>query len=298
MKQNASFITVLPSAFLLILLVSAWSCGKEKSRIPAWIEIDSLGLSAKPGQGSGSHAFSDAWVYADGNLLGAFELPARVPVLPQSDDSTLINIFAGIRQDGLTATRTPYLKTVGYEKKFLLAAGETFRINPVYAYHPSLKFVYLEDFESLFDESVTRSEGAAGEFEQTQGNPAMAFEGTGYGVLRHAGAENTTAQIETFEWFTLPKNDVGGIYLEFNYNCNTPFTVSLLCKPNDGSADTKTGMLGLYPTNGEWKKIYIALSPAVTAYTAGNRFKPVMEYSRQTDIATQEVYLDNLKILF
>lgn len=297
MKQYVYRNAIRLAAFSLIPLGLGLGCAKEKSRIPTWIQVDSLGLTTTPAQGSNSHRFTDAWVYADGNLVGAFELPARVPVLPQGEGSTNIIVYPGVQLNGLTALRTPYLKTVRYESEINLIPGETVAINPTYAYDTLVSFIYQENFEG-FGSSVDRSEGAYGEFEVKQDNPATAFEGGGCGIIRHSGAENTITQIETNTWFTLPKGDVGGIFFEFNYNCNTSFTVSLLCRPAAGGIDTKTGIIGLNATYGEWKKIYIALSPVVNGYTIGNQFKPVIGYTRQTDIATQEVYIDNLKILY
>lgn len=295
MKQNVYQIRLLPVIFLLISLGMGWGCAKEKATVPAWIEVDSMYLNTTPVQGSNSHRFTDAWVYINSNLVGAFELPARVPVL--AEGNTNVIIFPGVQLNGLTALRTPYLKTVRYEASIDLVPGQTVTINPTYDYDTLVNFIFKEDFEG-FGSSVDRSEGAYGEFEAKQGDPATAFEGSGCGIIRHNGAENTITQIETNSWYVLPKGDVGGIYLEFNYKCNTSFTISLLCQPSSGGSDTKTGIIGLNPTYGEWKKIYIALSPVVNDFTTGNQFKPVIGFARQIDIPIQEVYIDNLKILY
>lgn len=295
MKRNVYQNRMLPAFFFLATLWAGLGCAKEKAAIPAWIEVDTMNLETTNGQGSSSHRFTDAWVYVNSNLVGAFELPARVPVL--AEGNTSIIIFPGVQLNGLTALRTPYLKTVRYEQYMDLIPAQTITINPTFAYDTLVQFIFMEDFEG-FGATVDKSEGAYGEFEIKQGDPASAFEGSGCGVLRHSGAENTITQIETNAWYALPKGDVGGIYFEFNYKCNTSFTISLLCQPSAGGNNTKTGIIGLNPTYGEWKKIYIAISPTVNEYTIGNQFKPVIGFARQPDIATQEVYIDNLKVLY
>ena len=127
MKQNVYQIHILSVAFLVLALGAGWGCAKEKAGTPAWIEVDSLSLTTTPAQGTNSHRFTDAWVYVNSNLVGAFELPARVPIL--AEGNTNIIIFPGVQLNGLTALRTPYLKTVRYEQYMDIVPGETIHIN-------------------------------------------------------------------------------------------------------------------------------------------------------------------------
>ena len=70
--------------FLCILFITATSCEKFSGdqTIPAYLGIDSIYLSTDyNSEGTASQRITDAWVYVDDEFLGAFELPARLPVL-------------------------------------------------------------------------------------------------------------------------------------------------------------------------------------------------------------------------
>lgn len=298
MKSKIYRFHFFPLVALSLLLLAGFGCAKEKAGTPAWIEIDSLDLS-KVGvtnlEATSSSRFTDAWVYVNSNLVGAFELPARVPIL--AEGSTNIIIYPGIQVNGLTALRSPYLKINRYEQDWNLVPNETIHINHTYTYDSTVAqtgFRYVENFDDQNSQTFGLSSGAYGLFADTDLDP---FEGTRCGLLQHSGAENTITQAENVNWLTLPKGDVGGIYFEMNYKSNTSFTVSLLARPSDGSATQKIGVIGINPTD-TWKKIYITLSPTVNGFTTGNQFKLAIGYSRQPSIAIQQVYLDNLQILY
>lgn len=269
------------------------SCAKEKSGTPAWLEIDSLELDPANTQLTKSHNFTDAWVYVNSNLVGAFELPARIPILAEGNANVII--FPGIQVNGLTALRAQYLKTVAFQQNMNFVPGQTNHLNYTFKFDTLVVKVINEKFEGGISQ-FQKSAGAYGEY--TTVNSSQSFEGGWMGLIRHNGQESTIAQIENTTWMQFPKGDVGGLFLEMNYKSNTSFTVSLLCRPSNGSADQKIGVIGISPTNGEWKKIYITLSPTVNDFTIGNQFKIAIGYSRQPDIPVQEVYLDNIQVIY
>lgn len=292
MRPNTYALRYLAAALLPLWLVAGSGCAKEKAGNPAFIEIDTISLNAQ-NHGSSSSHFTDAWIYINSNLLGAFELPARIPVLQEGNADVII--FPGIQLNGLSTVRTQYLKTVPYQGSLNFVPGQTIKMNPVLKYDSLTVFEYMENFEQA-GVTIDKSEGAYGQYTRILGAPQIAFEGGGCGLLTHDGAENTITQIETNNWFTLPKGDVGGIYFELNYKCNTSFTVSLLAKPSDGVVQ-RIGVIGINPSP-TWKKMYVGISSTVNQYTAGNQFKPVIGYSRNPSIPVQEVYIDNLKMLY
>lgn len=295
MRKNTYFLYLSAFLFAATLLILGSGCAKEKADMPTWIEVDSIKLNAQPGAGSSNSRFTDVWLYANSNLVGGFELPARVPVL--ANGNTNIILIPGIQLNGLTGLRAPYLKVQRFEENLNLVPGETIKLNPVLQYDTTVldHLLLIEGFENQAS-SFVLSNGSAGEYVTFSSSPAVAFEGNGCAMVRHTGAENTIAQIEAFNWITIPKGDAG-VFFEMNYKSNTSFTVSLLCKPLDGPTQ-KVGVIGINPTSGEWKKIYITLSPTVNSFTTGNQFKPVIGYARQADIPSQEVYIDNIKVLY
>lgn len=295
-RKNVFMKLIITKSYFLILAVPLliWSgCAKEKAPIPAWIEIDSMTLSTiYADQGSANSRFTDAWLYVNSNLVGGFELPARVPVLAEGNTNVLI--WPGIQVNGIAGLRSPYLKVVPYQQNHNLTPGGVLKLNTIHEYDTTVLFKYLEDFEGSGGVSITQSNNSAGEFLGVN-SAAVAFEGNNCGLIRHNGADNTITEIETLNWITLPKGGVG-IFFEMNYKSNTSFIISLLAKPIDGP-NKKIGVIGINPSP-EWKKIYITISPQVNDFALGNQFKPLIGFARQPSIGTQEVYIDNLKILY
>jgi hypothetical protein len=297
MKSNIYKTSHLLILGLAIFWIAGSGCTKQKADMPAWIEVDSLSFDPVGTSLTSSSKFTDVWLYVNDNLVGGFELPARIPVL--SEGNTDIILFPGIQVNGLTALRSPYLKIKRFEQSIHLVPGETIHLNPEFKIDSLLLanqggFKFNEKFQGN-GSSMALSTGAYGEF--VTYNSPDAFEGGKCGLLKHNGAENTITQVENNEWITLPKGDVGGIFFEMNYKCNTSFTVSLLAKPDDGGSVQKIGVIGINES-ADWNKIYITLSNSVGSFTAGNQFKLAISYARQPAIATQEVYLDNLQIYY
>jgi hypothetical protein len=111
--------------FAVVVMLSA--CASDKG-VPAYIRVNSIPVVTEPiTQGSNSSNITDAWIYADDQLIGAFELPCDVPVLDLGTKK--ISIGAGIKINGISSLRAPYPFYKFYETTSELKAGEsvTFR---------------------------------------------------------------------------------------------------------------------------------------------------------------------------
>ena len=66
--------------FLLLLINSCKLITPDES-IPSYILIDKIAYKSNISGDNNSQNITDAWVYVDDQLIGAFELPAKFPVL-------------------------------------------------------------------------------------------------------------------------------------------------------------------------------------------------------------------------
>ena len=69
--------------FFIILLVFNFSCQiiDRPEKAPSFIQIDDFQFSiSNNNQGTSSEKITDAWIYLNGNLEGAYELPATIPL--------------------------------------------------------------------------------------------------------------------------------------------------------------------------------------------------------------------------
>lgn len=74
--------------------------------MPSYLYIEKIGLNTQYEQGTASHKITDAWVYVDETLIGAFELPATIPIL--TEGLKKITIRPGIKLNGISNTRAIY----------------------------------------------------------------------------------------------------------------------------------------------------------------------------------------------
>ncbi len=127
------------SGFIFALL-GACELYNPTEPIPAYIHIDKIGLttSADGSQGSNSSKITDAWVYIDERLIGCFELPVTFPVLYEG--SHQLKIRAGIKVNGIAATRAPYPFYEAYTQSVDLQKGTKITVSPTVKYRTNMTF--------------------------------------------------------------------------------------------------------------------------------------------------------------
>lgn len=130
-----------------IFCVLFFSCD-PKMEVPSYIWIDSVDFQVlNPAQqGTASHRITDVRVFANGQSLGFYQLPARIPILENGD--TKFNIHAGIMIGGVPQTKAEYPFYTPYVLNVNLKKGEIDTLLPYFTYTDSTKFWSIEDFES------------------------------------------------------------------------------------------------------------------------------------------------------
>ena len=110
----------------------------NSSGIPHIVKVNDFDLSTSFGQGADTHDVNEVWVYSSQDVLGVFPLPATIPYLDVDGNGTVdITILAGIKANGIAATRTPYnlYEAMSLEEEF--EAGDTTVIE---TFHSIYKF--------------------------------------------------------------------------------------------------------------------------------------------------------------
>ena len=132
--------------FLLFFSLESCDIINPDETIPATITIDSFIVSSDIlTQGSNSSKITDVWINIDGNLQGIYELPATFPVLETGDRALIIR--AGIKNNGIAASREIYEFYNWEEMDITLTSGENKHITPQISYKDNLNFMLIEDFE-------------------------------------------------------------------------------------------------------------------------------------------------------
>ncbi len=264
------------------ILLTSHSCKKEPNGgVPIYLKIDSVSLNTTNTQGSASQKITDVWVTANGKPIGAFQLPAKIPILASGDVRLIIS--AGIKDNGIANTRVEY-PFYAIDEHLLSNAqsGEVYTYTPQFTYGDFANFSYKEDFEA--SNSFTKVNAVNGASEDV-------FEGNSSGKITLTSSDSILTAYNT-NGFTIP---VTGreVYLEMNYKCDNYFEMGLLSVKS--GALTETYKITLSPKT-SWNKIYINLSNEVGLLQADS-YRLYYRLVQFTAGSGVNVSIDNLKIV-
>jgi hypothetical protein len=285
---------------LVIAVTTLVSCEKlnPEETIPAYIKISEIKLNvpADGSQGSKQSNFNCAWVYIDEELIGVFELPVIFPVLKEGKRK--IRIRAGIKQNGISATRVPYPLLTNYESTVQLTPKETIEVFPEVSYFPAVVFHWLENFESP---DYTLEKTSSGQVQPGLNESlAEAFEGAKCAkiVLPSNGMR---MEIASKQSFNLPKNATP-VFLELNFKTNAPITLGVFANiPNNVTQVSSVVLNSTFDDSGNliWKKIYIEMTPEVSSNKNATDFKLFFGAVKTAENSSSQIefFLDNIKLM-
>ncbi len=233
------------------LMLIAFGCKDQPEAIPAYLEIKPFIVNAEGG--TGWQKITEGYVYVNREYLGAYTLPASVPVL--AEGASLVWVYPGVRNNGVAATPDIYPFLLRYEISPALTGGQTIPIQPVSAYDPDSKFSWNLD-RTTFDGNSSVV------FENRDNDDNSSFvlstDGafSGKSLLMQVDTAHPTIQIAS-EAVVLP-TDRTQVWLEMNYKNDLLITIFLL---GNGSGASESGqqVLNINPKE-NWNKIYINLT--------------------------------------
>jgi hypothetical protein len=279
--------------FLCWLICQSCNLINREEEIPSYIAIDTIRLNANTVlQGSASSKITDAWIYVDDQLVGAFELPCKIPVLAAGEHK--ISVGAGVMVNGLTALRAPYPFYRFYsENSINLNEGEVREIEPVVTYFDSLQFAFMANFDDLSG-SKLEAAGASDTTIALVSNPELVFEGAG-SMLAALYRDSGFIEFQMVEPVELPKQGTT-VYLELNYKTTHILNVGL--KANYTSSGTVSAPLVSLNPSTEWNKIYINLTRQVSQQINAANYRVYFYAPKPAGSGKMELFIDNMKIVY
>jgi len=280
-----------------------FSCNKfdGDQTIPAYIHIEKITLTDNPfiNEGSLSNKITDAWVYVDDELIGAFELPATFPVLKKGKHK--ISIHPGIKMNGMSGTRVEYefYKNIDITD-FNFVEDSIIKIDTLItrtSYRDNVNLDWIEDFE---DGSIKFKKRTGSDTNIIKTNATgKVFEGGFSGII---SLNQSFFEIEPIEPsgsnFNLPKNSAP-VFLEMNYKTNNNVYIGLLVYTSGSITipSAKVSTIVLNPST-EWKKIYINFTPDISDYYNATSFKFFIGGYKDNGIQNAEILFDNIKLVY
>lgn len=283
------------AAVAFSVLISGCNLFNPAEPIPSYIHIQKIGLTTDPSiEGTNSSKITDAWVYIDDQLIGCYELPVTFPVL--FDGTHQISVKAGIKVNGIAATRAPYPFYKIFSQSVSLSPGSVTSVSPIVTYVSGLNWTtfWMEDFESSGISFARSPSGTDTSLLHVTSPPEPAnspliFEGNGSGI---AYLDNNRQLFECISStsYVLPKSDV---FLEFDYKSNYTFAVGVFAH---GNSTVKTKVLNFHPSD-KWNKVYVYLTPTILGSDNASDYNIFFGMLNSTGADSLAFSIDNVKLI-
>lgn len=277
--------------FAISLVLS--SCNEDITA--SWLKIDKINLTTNTTtQGINTSDITDAWVYMDNKPLGVWELPCEIPILAEGNHDFII--YAGIKSNGINATRIKYPFYLPTEFSLTLSKGETVEYTPEVTYKSDLSFVGREDFEDTgiilspnsFDTSKIRTIAQAN-------FPNIVMYGNNCGKMTLTSVD-TVVQVFTDLTLDLPS---GRTFMELDYMNTNSLALGIISQTatNYTVNDPFILLNGQEESSMVWKKVYLDLTDYISSVLNPDHFEYYIVTVLDDDKTSGVVYLDNIKIV-
>jgi len=276
------------------LLLTVASCD-EKEDVPTYVHVDPFIVNAEGGEDG--QKITEGWFYANGEFLGAYTLPAYIPVLAAGEGDIIV--FPGVKENGISATPNIYPFLTRFDQDMMFTPGETIVVVPLTAYDNNIVVPFGTFERSSFDGLST-----IGLFNR-DGDDATAYQITPDGgfdgkcLLLEVDTTHTLMEIAT-EAVPLPQTFETEVWLELNYQNNMPFTLWLLGSTNGGSQ--KVQPIFQFSENSAWNKIYFNLTEFLIQINEDNYsllFRANLPVNNNGNYTQDEgsVRIDNIRLI-
>ncbi len=283
----------------LLIFPFLFSCEGKKETLPAYITVPSIDFKYDnlATVGNGGTAITDVWIYDNANLLGVFELPATVAVATSGTHD--ISVGAGIKLNGISATREAYPFYQRWMSNIDLVPLDTATITPIVSYYPDAGISFKEEFENavIKVDTISISDVALVRTPTEPNDPIYVEKFVGLATINDA---NKGFKALTKDLFMVPTSSTLPIYLELDYKCNQEFTIAALIQ-NPGQGTSENPLITLRSTvkDGEmqWKHIYIDLTDNFSGQVNATGFGVSFTAYYNSGNTEGYIYLDNTKVV-
>lgn len=277
---------------LPLLLLGFTACKDAPEQIPAYLHLKPFEVTA-PG-GASWQKITDGWLYVNGVFLGAYTLPATVPVLAEGDSEIIL--FPGVKENGIEATPNIYPYLTRFVKNYTLTAGQTADIQPITDY----------DAENVYAFGIGRGDFDGGSFialenRDTDGllDFSLSTEGafSGKSLLMKIDTAHPIMDIATEKMEDLPVLGSPEVWLELHYKTDVPFFLYMLSGPAQTSEPVYQ-----FNVSEEWNKIYFNLTGTLvttqqTEQRLYFRLSLPKDNSGNYSQNTGTVHIDNIRVV-
>ncbi len=284
--------------FSLLLIPFIISCEGKREPLPTYITVEKINFQYDnvSSVGNGGTQITDFWIYDNDNLLGVYELPGTVALATEGTHQ--ITIEAGIKLNGISATREPYAFYRRWNSTIDLIPLDTTTLVPTVSYYLETGISFIEEFEDVVLKlDTTPSSDVALVRTLIDNEPAYLDKYVGKVTLT---ADNPGFKAFNKELFMVPTSSQLPIYLEMDYKCNQEFVVSAVIQ-DPGQGISEIPLISLRPSleDGElvWKHVYIDLTDFFIGKVNATGFGFGITAYYNTGNPEGLIFIDNTKVV-
>ncbi len=288
----------LPFTFILsaIAISGCEFSDKEEAKVASYIYVPSVQMQTPNdgSQGSNTHQFEDVWVFANNTFIGSYGVPATVPI-PLSGN-VQIRVEAGVKKSGQEYERIIYPLMKSSTSQLALEPDKVDTVLPVFTFFDNAVFSFIEDYDRIGTKFTINPlySGPGDTIIRFQGADAReSGKNSGRAVLRPG---NTVFQMFTSDEYVLPGFNQP-VFLEMDFNANLQLVIGYYYQEPNQPASGATEIIRLAPTDGKWKKIYLALNQEIAPRAPNTQFKFYIGLFKNADFEA-DVRLDNIKLVY
>ncbi len=235
-----------------------------------------------------SHKITDVWVFANGQILGVYPLPAKVPV-PIEAGAVEITILAGIRNNGMNENPTfyPFYKSI--VKTVTTKENDILSIPLEFQYVPNAKIPINESFESDHCFTIDLDGKADSNLGITDETAVL---GTKSAFVNFT-TNNASLETGCIRKIQKGDNSRGQSYVELDYKGIGEIAVGF-AKINGGAI--KVEYVLYIPGKESWNKIYVDLTNKLSTNDY-DEYYIVLAAKRTGNSQSSKIYIDNVKHL-
>lgn len=287
------------TGFLLLWSASACDLINPEEEIPSYLWIAPFEVQTTLAtQGSPSAKITEVWVSVDGSFLGAYALPAKIPILQTGNHK--IKLEAGIKDNGIGTVPEIYPFYQPLEYNLTLEANKIDSIRPKVTYKSGIRFAFIENFENnshVFQTLVTGNES-----NKMSVTSEGAFEGSGSGLIQ-LSTQYPAVELATRNTYSDLLAKGAAVYLELNYKAEVPLIVGVIAyKAGNIGAGGQILYSAGFNASENWNKIYFNLTKVV-ADSKLDEYQIILktEIPKNSDgtinRSNARIWLDNVKLV-
>jgi hypothetical protein len=278
--------------WFLVIVISFASCdlGKGDEPVPYYVHVDDYTFTSGTAQGTARQQFRDIWLFVNDRYVGAYELPATVPVV--EDFPIRLKFLPGIRRNGSQNEPTrfpfaePYEITVDQPNHLV----DTFR--PEFRYASDVILPFIEDFDRFHFFNIEQDGNV--ETKISLSTAEEAFEGQNSGII-NLTKENPVLAAWNDLTFKIPVTP-NQVFLELHYKSDIPFYIGFIgLKGNQ----TENLINALVLPRKNWNKIYFDFADITNlSKSESYRLGVTAAFISDSVQTEQKILIDNIKVTY